>query len=336
MKMNNKNATDRKEQKEHGNWRFSPGGETRKLAVLIVLAVLTLQTAAGTYYMLERKSWKRAAPLSTNYVIQRPNHLPEREGFRPNHSAVIPVFEPPEQQHVSVMVTPELRQYPESVLTLDETPVALSVLSVDNSFKPLYQELSISREPEKRCSLRDELLRPCDLDFGRYRGLIFEEAGRKQNIRGFIKIPTVWGSQLKPPDNLKRSVIGLVEAVNRYTEVRADIDPHLMLDSRRLRETPFIYITTDRVFELTAAERKTLGDSLRNGGFAVLDNGTPEYDYSQAEASLRQMLRDSLGAHARFLPIPRSHPLYHCYFDFDDGPPQGSEVRLIITQTTYG
>ena len=307
-----------------------------KIVTLSIMAAFTVCIVLSAFGIMERTTEKRTVLLSANYVIQRPNHLPEREGFRLKHSAVIPVFKPLEPQHVSVMVTPELQPYPDSLFTIDEVPGTLPVLSVDNSFKPPYQELSIIREPEKRCSLRDELLRPCDLDFGRYRGLIFEEAGRKQKIQGFIRIPTVWGSQLKPPDNLKRSVIGLVEAVNRYTEVRADIDPHLLLDSRRLRETPFIYITTDRIFELTATERKNLGDYLRNGGFAVLDNGTPEHDYSQAEASLRQMLRDSLGAHARFLPIPRNHPLYHCFFDFDDGPPQGSEVKLIFTQESYG
>ena len=336
--MDKKTSTDRKEQKEHGNWRFSPGGETRKLAVLVVLAVLTLQTAAGTYYMLDRKSWKRVDPPQAEFVIRHRNYRREHEGLRPNHCAVIPVSKPLELQHESVMVTPELRSYPDSVLTIDEALYTPDVISIENSLKPHlpFEERPISREPDTRTSLRKELLRPCDLDFGRYRGLIFEEAGRKQNIQGFIKIPTVWGSQLKPPDNLKHSVIGLAEAVNRYTEIRADIDPHLFLDFRRLHEIPFIYITTDRAFELTAIERKNLGDYLRCGGFAVLDNGTPEYDYSQAEASLRQMLRDSLGPHARFLPISHNHPLYHCFFDFDDGPPQGSEVRLIFTQTTYG
>jgi len=45
------------------------------------------------------------------------------------------------------------------------------------------------------------------------------------------------------------------------------------------------------------------------------------------------MLRDSLGADAQFLPIPNRHPLYHCFFDFDDGPPQGDEIHMSTTIT---
>ena len=48
------------------------------------------------------------------------------------------------------------------------------------------------------------------------------------------------------------------------------------------------------------------------------------------------MLRDSLGAHARFLPIPASHPVYHSFFDFDDGPPQGAEMQLCTSQAWRG
>ncbi|MFC1651261.1 DUF4159 domain-containing protein, partial [Candidatus Latescibacterota bacterium] len=63
------------------------------------------------------------------------------------------------------------------------------------------------------------------------------------------------------------------------------------------------------------------------GGFAVLDNGNPTQEFGSAEASLKQMLRDALGSDAKFLPIQNSHPLYHCFEDFNDGPPQGSEVH---------
>jgi hypothetical protein len=47
------------------------------------------------------------------------------------------------------------------------------------------------------------------------------------------------------------------------------------------------------------------------------------------------MVRDALGSRARFEPLPVSHPLYHCRFDFADGPPQGMEMsRMLSTDTT--
>ena len=58
-----------------------------------------------------------------------------------------------------------------------------------------------------------------------------------------------------------------------------------------------------------------------------MDNGRPTEEYGAAEASLRQMLKDALGNDVQFLPIPNSHALYHSFEDFDDGPPNGSEIN---------
>jgi len=41
------------------------------------------------------------------------------------------------------------------------------------------------------------------------------------------------------------------------------------------------------------------------------------------------MFRDALGADAKFLPIENDHPLYHSFFDFDSGPPQGDEIGIL-------
>jgi len=134
-----------------------------------------------------------------------------------------------------------------------------------------------------------------------------------------------WGRQLRPPDNLKRSVINLVEAVNQYTPIDAKIDMHMPLDSPALFETPCILITSDTAFKLTHKERENLGKYLNNGGFAFIDNATPQYEFGEAEASLRQMISDTLGPDAKGLPIPEDHELFHSFFDFDDGVPMGAE-----------
>jgi hypothetical protein len=78
---------------------------------------------------------------------------------------------------------------------------------------------------------------------------------------------------------------------------------------------------------LTTIEARNFGEYLRRGGFAVLDNGKPTDEFGAAEASLRQMLRDSLGNDAKFLPISVNHPVYHSFWDFNDGPPNGSEIN---------
>jgi hypothetical protein len=100
-------------------------------------------------------------------------------------------------------------------------------------------------------------------------------------------------------------------------------------------ESPFVYIITDTAFELTEIESRNFGEYLRKGGFAVIDNGQPTYEYGQAEAALRQMIRAALGNDANFQPIDNNHPLFHCFFDFPT-PPQGAEVSLSRGSTLEG
>ena len=222
--------------------------------------------------------------------------------------------------------------------SFDSIPYNEPVIAVEKRNMPVperfYEDTKPLRISGNRTNMREELISLDDLDYGRFKALINRDHASKRTIGGFLHIATIWGQQLRIPDKLKRSVINLAEAVNRYTGIRTEIDSHIMLDSRRLHSTPFVFITTDRAFELTTVERENFGAYLRNGGFAFIDNGAPEFPHSQAEASLRKMLRDSLGAHARFLPVPVSHPVYHSFFDFDDGPPQGAEIQLEHTATT--
>ena len=150
----------------------------------------------------------------------------------------------------------------------------------------------------------------------------------KKNIRGSLSIAYAWGEQLSPPSKYLRGLINLKEAMQRWTNINTELQDHLRLSSQQLLEMPFVYVTTNNAFELTDTEKANVRNYLLHGGFMVLDNPTPSMDRSQSEASLKKMMRDVLGAQARFKPIPNDHEIYHSYFDFDDGPPKGSEEML--------
>lgn len=139
-----------------------------------------------------------------------------------------------------------------------------------------------------------------------------------------VFLANAWGAQLKPPENLRRSLLNLSDAVNEYTNIETKVDRHLYLDDKRIFDIPFVYITADSKFDLTTIETVSLGNYLRNGGFAFVENGSPDLEYGDAEHSLRRMLSLALYDDGKFIPIPYDHPIYHCFFDFDDGPPQGS------------
>jgi hypothetical protein len=304
--------------------------ETQKLLFLGLLVAVSFHAAIGAYYMFKKTEVKVVKPPTMELVIRRPRmkkafeFKKKRVQKRIYEKKEITQRQPTAEIETKSISTMDLMG---SVASYDfetemDTDVGGDVFLPDS----IDLQMTATREPDKQISMKEEMISLEDLDTGQFKAMIIQDPNNKQDIKGFIYIATAWGAQLKPPDSLKRSVINLVEAVNRYTNINAKVDTHLFLDHRKLFEIPFVYIISDQAFELTEIEAKNFGLYLRSGGFAVIDNGTPKYEYGQAEAALRQMLRDSLGGDAKFLPIPNDHPFYHCFFDFDNGPPQGVET----------
>lgn len=156
----------------------------------------------------------------------------------------------------------------------------------------------------------------------------------KQNITGNIQLAYAWGERLVPPRNLARGLINLKEAMNKYTKIRTELNEHLVLGTDRLQRTPFIFVSSNKAFELTETERKNLRKYFENGGFAFLDNPDPKPEFSEGAASLKQMIRETI-PHTTFAPILNDHPLFHIFFDFDDGAPIGAEIGAFGNQSQY-
>lgn len=184
-------------------------------------------------------------------------------------------------------------------------------------------DMTILRKPDNQISMKEEMISIEDLDTGRYKAMVIQDPNNKKNIKGFVYIGNLWGTDFVPI--LRRSIPNLVDAVNKYTKINAKMDNHVYLDSRKLLKTPMVFLASDKIFELTEIETRNLGEYLRNGGFLVLDNAKPTLTFGPGEASMRKMLEQTLGSDAKFIPIPNDHPLYHCFFDFDK-PPKGSEL----------
>jgi len=312
--------------------------ETHKLFFLGLLVAVSLHAAVGSFFMFKKTEVKVVKPPTMELVIRRPRMTKAFE-FKKQRVKTRTLER---KQIVERKPTADIQTKSVSTVDLMGTVASFeydSEMKTDMDTEVFVPEgieiqMATTREPEKQISMKEEMISLEDLDTGQYKAMVIQDPNNKQSIKGFVYISTAWGAQLKPPDTLKRAVINLVEAVNRYTNINAKVDTHLYLDSRKIYETPFVYVTANKAFELTDIERKNFGEYLRKGGFAVIDNGEPMYEFGQAEASLRQMLKDSLGADAQFLPIPNDHPLYHCFFDFDDGPPQGAEIQMVQTTTT--
>ena len=135
-----------------------------------------------------------------------------------------------------------------------------------------------------------------------------------------------------------RHLTNLCDAMNRHTQIRTDFQGIYTYDSGEILKVPWIYASAFTSFAVTASEAKNLSTYLLNGGFFFADvipcgvqndprNAIP------MDQSLRRLYKQSLAtqgwAYQRdwdFERLPNSHAIYHCFFDFDAGPPMAGDV----------
>ena len=309
--------------------------ETQKLLFLGLVVAVTFHAALGSYFMFKKTEVRVVKPPSMELVIRRPRMTKTFE-FRKQR---VKQREYKKKEIVERKPTAEIKTKSISTalmgtVTSYELDTDMNIDIGGEMFIPegLDIQMTATREPEKQISMKEEMISLDDLDTGQFKAMIIQDPSDKQSVKGFIYIATLWGALLEPPH--KRAIIHLSDAVNLYTNINSKVDKHLFMDSKKLFDTPFVYLLANDTFETTEIETKNFGEYLRRGGFAVLDNGKPSNEFGPAEAALRRLLEDSLGNDAKFLPIPNYHPLYHCFFDFDDGPPKGDEIQMVQTTTT--
>ena len=303
--------------------------ETQKLLFLGLVVAVSFHAAIGSYFMFKRTEVKVVKPPTMELVIRRPRMTKPFE-FKKKRvkQREYKKKEIVQRKPTAEIKTKSIQQNLLGTVASYDFDTKMDVDSGANVFIPesINIEMTATREPEKQISMKEEMITLDDLDTGQFKAMIIQDPNDKQSVKGFIYIATLWGALLEPA--YKRAVIHLSDAVNRYTNIRSKVDKHLFVDSKKLFDTPFVYLSVNNGFELTEIEAKNFGQYLRKGGFAVLDNGNPEDEFGAGEAALKKMLRDALGNDAKFLPIPNDHPVYHCFFDFDEGPPNGAELNL--------
>ncbi len=163
----------------------------------------------------------------------------------------------------------------------------------------------------------------------RFRGVVILNPGSPRTMRGIVPVPSFYTSNY-PYIPLSEGLSGLAKAAKAFTNLELVFPRRpLHLGTNIPMRYPFIYIGCGDTWEYLPNEAKEAGIYLKNGGFAVFENLSPWLENSPAEASLRQFIIDALGPSAHMEIIPNDHPLYHCFFDFPEGPPQGSEVKAL-------
>ena len=118
---------------------------------------------------------------------------------------------------------------------------------------------------------------------------------------------------------------GPTEEVNLLKFVRQntglDVDPHyefVDINSENFYSYPFIFMTGHGNIAFSENEVRRLRTYLENGGFLYADD-----DYGMDKAFRREMKKVFPGQ--ELVELPFSHPIYHCPFDFPNGPPKTHE-----------
>ncbi len=306
--------------------------DTSRYTVYGLLCALALSGALTLYMILSQDKDEAPPPAITRLIIRKPRSskafVLKKQRIQPRAmtkkmTSLTPRVQMPATQSVAGMssigkiATFDYNVSPDVKLDLNAGDVDLSAAVIAGT-----------KEPEKRIAMREELIDLKALDTGKYKGLIIQDPSDRRSVKGFIYLGTAWANDLEPTfDSAAKAIPNLVDALNDQTGISAQVDAHLFIDSQELFRTPFIYLTAQEAFELTAREIENLGEYLRRGGFIFADNANPTAEYSQAEASLRKVFRDALRSQGVLQVIPNNHPIYHTFYDFD-GPPVGSELEV--------
>ncbi len=213
-----------------------------------------------------------------------------------------------------------------------------------------------SKEPEDRIDMSLEMVDVKALDMGRYHAMVIQDAGDRKKIKGFFHLGQAyvksvadanktrqWGIYYDSPLVFPTVLQRLTEQMNRYTSIRTDVTSIYTVDSSELLKTPWVLIANQANFVLNDQENKILGRYLTGGGF-VFASDVLHNIRSWSAAALRKMFVDALasagykeGRDWLFEKIPGSHPIFHCFFDFDRAPP-GFDNWAVVKgwQPTYG
>lgn len=125
-----------------------------------------------------------------------------------------------------------------------------------------------------------------------------------------------WDVDIRMPSNVLNSLV-------EYTTLRVDTTERMVaLSDPKMLQAPFCYLAGHKLVQFTPAERSNFEKYVRGGGFVLVDDCNHDIDGLFAKSFEAEMAK-IFGPHA-LKKIPNNHPLYSCFFKFEDGPPTTS------------
>ena len=170
------------------------------------------------------------------------------------------------------------------------------------------------------------------LDTGHYQAMVIQDPNDKRNVKGYLHLAIAYPfcvRNWRSYDNVGRltnAVSRLVGKLNEWTQINASIARRVPFDSPELFQTPWVYLSIAQSLEPTPAEIESLGGYLLSGGFFFFQGN--RWRQYQGERYIMLFVESALqsqgfrhGPDWEYQRLPNSHPVFHCYYDFPDGPP---------------
>lgn len=114
----------------------------------------------------------------------------------------------------------------------------------------------------------------------------------------------------------------VLNSVVEYTNIKVYPEEVVITaDSDELLAFPFLFMTGHKLVRFSENERQRLQAFLERGGFLFSDDCNHDVAGLYATSFEQEMQRLFPGPKT-LEKLPRTHALYHCFFQFPDGPPQ--------------
>ena len=184
-----------------------------------------------------------------------------------------------------------------------------------------------TRASEHKIDMGLEMLDINNMDTGRYRAIIVQDATDKQAIKGFVKMAQVMSSRALAGGTsgygtveIKVKTIDRIrDVLNEYTGLKAEFLGLITFDDPRLLEVPVIVEPRGAPSE---TEMANLAHYLMSGGFIFVHiNGK----YTEALEKYGGLIRGKDFWSER---LPEDHPVYTAFFDLNGGMPFGYSPSL--------
>ena len=163
-----------------------------------------------------------------------------------------------------------------------------------------------------------------------------EPVAAVQAREGLLLVGLTYPGARQGRDRFISALPELIKFYRNSTRLKTDVAyAEFSAGDPRLEQALFLYLTGyDAVLQFSDEDKRHLGAYLRTGGLLFADDvrpdrpGAPSRDVGTPntpfDRQLKSLVKDPLvlgNAGTRWRVIPKDHPLYHCYFDFSDGPP---------------